>query len=317
MPLEPEVITFLKQYYNLGFPPVQECTPEEARQMLRVNSNLDDPREEVFRVTDVDIPTRSGGVRGRHYRPSAAPSLGGMMYFHGGGWVCGDLDTHDAFCRRLANACGFSVVSVDYRRAPETSFPGGTEDCFDATQWAREQAAELGIDPARLVICGDSAGGNIAAGVTLLSRDREQPLPALQVLLYPVVDADFQRSSYKEFAEGYLLTRDAMKWFWDCYVPDHGDRHSAIAAPLRAEHLGGLPPALVITAECDVLRDEGNAFAQRLREAGGAVEHTCYEGMIHGFLNRFQLFAAARTAIDQIAAAVARLECGPRGRIGE
>jgi len=214
-----------------------------------------------------------------------------VVFFHGGGWVVCDLDTHDAVCRRLALGAGAVVVSVDYRLAPEHRFPAAPDDCAAATRWAVANAASLGADPARFVLAGDSAGGNLVCAVSLRLRDEDGPRARGQLLVYPVTDhwtAGFP--SYGEFAEGYGLTRDVMAWFWDHYLGEAMDAARAAAlpaqaAPLRAPDLRGLPVALVLTAECDVLRDEGEAYAARLREAGVEATLERCAGMHHGFFN--------------------------------
>jgi acetyl esterase len=229
-----------------------------------------------------------------------------LVYFHGGGWVIGNPDTHDNLCKALANRSSARVVSVDYRLAPEHRFPAAPEDCYAATCWVAERGAEIGVDGARLAVAGDSAGGNLATVVALMARDRGGPRLRHQVLIYPVTDCDFDTPSYRDNAEGYLLTRDAMRWFWDHYLPDPDLRTNPYAAPLRAEKLAGLPPATVLTAEYDPLRDEGEAYAARLREAGVPVEATRHHGQIHGFVQLLDVFDAARRAVDELGLALRR-----------
>jgi acetyl esterase len=226
----------------------------------------------------------SGRDPDRVYYPSDSTQLPVLVWFHGGGWVLGDLDSTEFNCRRLANDVGCVVVSVDYRLAPETPFPGAIDDCFAATAWVAEFAGELGIDARRIAVGSDSAGGNLAACVAYRARTSGPPL-MFQLLVYPATDAVFDRPSYKQNAKGYLLTRDAIQWFWDCYVPNSADRQPPLAAPLRAADLTGLPPALILTAEFDPLRDEGEAYGAALAAAGVAAETQCYQGMIHDFFN--------------------------------
>jgi acetyl esterase len=226
----------------------------------------------------------------------------GFVYFHGGGWVIGSLDTHENLCKALANRSGARVVSVDYRLAPEHPWPAAPEDCYAVVRHVAECGSQFGIDGARLAVGGDSAGGNLAAVVALMARDRKGPVLRHQVLLYPVVDHDFDRPSYRENADGYLLTRDAMRWFWQQYVADPARRSEGYASPQRAEKLEGLPSATVITAEFDPLRDEGEAYAERLRAAGVAVAATRYDGQIHGFASLLDLLDAGKRAVDQIGA---------------
>jgi acetyl esterase len=239
------------------------------------------------------------------YRPAqAGASAGAVVYFHGGGWVIGSVQTHDAYCRQLADAAQCVVASVEYRRAPEHPFPAAAEDAYAAVCWLAEHARQLNMNPAKLAVAGDSAGGNLAAVAALMARDRGGPPLAFQLLIYPAVDCDFQRPSYVELADGYLLTRASMEWFWRQYVTRKEQAHDPYVAPLRARSLAGLPPALVITAEYDPLRDEGEAYALRLRDEGVEAKLSRYDGMIHGFVRRTRFFDQARLALDEVAAAI-------------
>ena len=238
----------------------------------------------------------------RIMRPQhALATLPVIVYLHGAGWVFGSTQTHDRLMRELAVGAGAAVVFPEYRLSPEARYPTALEECYSAVQWVAECGREHGMDPERLAVAGDSVGGNMAAAVTLLSRERGGPDIALQLLFYPVTDAAFDTASYHQFAEGYHLRRDAMMWFWDQYTRNPGERHEITASPLRAsiEQLKGLPPALVITAEADVLRDEGEAYANKLREAGVRVTAVRFQGTIHDFvmLNALANTAAARGAI--------------------
>jgi acetyl esterase len=228
-----------------------------------------------------------------------------MVYFHGGGWVVCDLNTHDVVCRRIARRAGAVVVSVDYRLAPEHKFPAAVVDCYAAVVWVEANAVRLGIDPNRIAVGGDSAGGNLGAVISLKSRDENGPAIALQVMVYPVTDlSSFTTSSYQEFAAGYQLTKADMEWFRDHYLPSSEDALNPYASPLLARDLRGLPPALIITAECDPLRDEGEAYARRLTAAGVPVTCTRYEGMIHPFFSFSGAIPQALDAIRQVADAV-------------
>ncbi|RPH42288.1 MAG: alpha/beta hydrolase [Burkholderiales bacterium] len=293
MALDPQVRALLDQLV-VGRPTLNLLPVEVGRRAYAESSVRLIPRPaEPVAVEDRSIAGPAGPLRVRVYAPVAAG--GGqrplVVFFHGGGWVVCDLDTHDAVCRRLCLGADAVVVSVDYRLAPEHRFPAAPDDCAAATRWAFAQAASLGADPTRVVIAGDSAGGNLAAAVALRLRDEDGPRAAGQLLVYPVTDhytAGF--ASYVENAEGYGLTRDTMAWFWDHYLggPLDADAARALspqAVPLRAADLRGLPPALVITAGYDVLRDEGEAYAKRLHEAGVAVETERFDGMHHGFFN--------------------------------
>lgn len=242
----------------------------------------DDILPPIYHVEDSAILSETGEIPIRIYRPNDDRELPLLMWFHGGGWVLGDLDTGEFKCRKLAHDVGCVVVSVDYRRAPETSFPGAIDDCFAATLWAASSADELGIDPSRIAVAGDSAGGNLAACVALRARDAELNL-VFQLLVYPVIEANFDRASYSENAEGYLLTASAMKWFWDCYVPNIADRNHPDVAPICASDLSGLPPALVMTAEFDPLRDEAENYGHTLKAAGVNAVTRRYIGMTHAF----------------------------------
>ena len=196
-----------------------------------------------------------------------------MVYFHGGGWVLGNIESHESICRAIANASGAIVVTVDYRLAPEHRFPAAAQDAYAATSWVAEHAGEFGGDPGRIAVAGDSAGGNLAAVACLLAKDRNGPRMAFQVLIYPITDYNLHNASYSQFAEGYFLTRSEMAWYWEHYVLKRDDRTHPHAAPCRVDDLSGLPPGLVITAEFDVLRDEGEAYARRLQSAGVPVTH--------------------------------------------
>jgi acetyl esterase len=253
----------------------------------------------VARTEDHDL----GGFRVRVYVPDgAAPSVP-AVYFHGGGWVLGDLETHDDLCRSLCARSGSLLAAVDYRLAPEHPFPIPFEDAYRATCWLAERASRYGSDPARLAVCGDSAGGNLAAAVAQKARDAGGPEIALQALIYPVTDADFDRASYRAYASGFGLTAANMRWFWECYL-GKGGVPGPLAAPLRAADLRDLPPAYFAMAEQDVLHDEGLAYAVRLREAGVPVRGTRYRGMNHGFLRLGALFPQALRAVDDLASAL-------------
>jgi acetyl esterase len=261
------------------------------------------PTPEVASTEDRAIPGPNGPIRIRIYRPAGAePLLPALLYFHGGGWVIGSLDTHDGICRALCARTPCVVVAVDYRLAPEHRFPSAVEDAWAATVWVAERANELMLEPGNVAVGGDSAGGNLAAVVARRARDAGLPI-SLQLLIYPVCDHDLDTPSYREHAAGVGLTRDGMAAFWDHYVPD-GDRSHPDASPLRVGDLAGVAPALVVTAEYDVLRDEGEAYAWRLEEAGVPVALTRYEGVIHGFVRIPAKIARAEPALDECAAAL-------------
>jgi acetyl esterase len=242
------------------------------------------------------------GLQMRCYRPKGTGPFPILLYFHGGGWVVGDLESHDNVCRSLARRAGAVVMSVDYRLAPEVKFPGPLDDCEWALRWADSHAADLEGDRTRIAVGGDSAGANLAAGLALRMRDRGGPRLAYQLLIYPVTDRNFETVSYKEFASGFGLTRNNMQWFWECYHP--AAELDPTAAPLRAASLKGLPPAFVLTAEFDVLRDEGEAYARRLHKEGVAVRGMRFLGMNHGFIRMGAVYPQADHALTVLATAL-------------
>ncbi len=296
MPLDPEVQPVLDMFEALGVPDPATVTPDELRAAM-VMPPPEHPTP-VARIEAREIPGADGPIAARIFYPDSddAPLL---LYFHGGGWVVGDVSSHDEVCRQLCAGAGCVVISVNYRLAPETPFPGGLEDCYAATRWAADQADALGGDAKRLVVAGDSAGGNLAAAVCLLARDRGGPDIYHQLLIYPVTDRDFDRPSYRENADGYLLTRGMMQWFWQQYLSDPDQADNPLAVPLHGD-LSGLPAATVITAGFDPLRDEGQAFAAKLIAAGVEVEHREFKGMIHGFVSMDAGLTQTAVAIDYL-----------------
>ena len=301
MPLDPEAKASLEQRAAAGLPAQHEVSPQEARAMQEAQPRS--PGPEVAAMSDHDAPGPHGDVPVRVYVPATddATPLPVCMWFHGGGWVVGNIVTNDATCQTLANSAGAIVVSVDYRLAPEHPFPVPLDDCFAATEWAVANAASFGGDASRLAVAGGSAGGNLAAAVALRARDEGAPKLAHQSLIYPVTDRDFERPSYVDNAEGYGLSRATMVYFWECYVPSEGDSANPYAAPMAADDLSGLPSAYVLTAEYDPLRDEGEAYAARLREAGVPTVASRYDGMIHGFFNAGTPFTQTWDAIAEAA----------------
>jgi acetyl esterase len=261
--------------------------------------------EPVGAVVDRTVPGAGGEVPVRIYHPAGVASgrLPALVWFHGGGWVLGSLDSADFACRRMANRAGCCVVSAGYRLAPEARFPAAVDDCFAVTRWTAAHAGDLGVDPGRLAIGGDSSGGNLAAVVTQLARDRGGPALVFQVLVYPITDHRFDTPSYRDYGDGYFLTRDAMVWLWDLYLEDAADGSSPLASPLRAASLAGLPPALVITAEFDPLRDEADAYADRLRAHGVTVDLVRYDSQIHGFFGNAMIDDGV-AALDRVSAAL-------------
>jgi acetyl esterase len=308
MPLHPEVSAFLELLAATGLRPVNELPVPEARERMRAGVALfGGDTEPVASVDDRTLPGPAGPIPIRVYNP--APEAGPLpilAYFHGGGWVVCDLDTHDNPCRVLANRSGCIVVSVDYRLAPEHPFPAAIEDAWAATTWLADHGDDVGGDPARLAVGGDSAGGNLAAAVAIRARDAQAPNLAFQLLVYPVTDHEFESQSYIDNAQGYYLTVDSMRWYWGHYLEDESHGAAVDASPLRASDLSGLPPALIITAEYDPLRDQGEAYGRRLQEAGGRATVSRYDGMIHGFWNLAGPISHARAAHLEAAETLAR-----------
>jgi acetyl esterase len=304
MPLDPQTRVLLQQMEKANLTPYEAMTPQEARRQMAVGSCFMERPPEVFSWEDREIPGPAGQLRIRHYRPSADVLMPVVVFFHGGGWVMGSIETHDVYCRQLAKAAGYAVISVNYRLAPEDKFPAGLEDAYAAIGWVSEHAAEIGVDARRIAVAGDSAGGNLAAAVALLARDRGGPRLTFQLLMYPVLDCNFDTPSYRENATGYHLTRAALIWSWGHYLKSELDGLSPYASPLRAGDLRGLPAAMILTAEFDPLRDEGEAYAARLLAAGVPVELKRYDGLIHGFARRTNVLDGAREALQDVANAL-------------
>jgi acetyl esterase len=304
MPLDPQAQALLEQMAAISAPPMHELSVEEARQAFVTFMATQAAPDPVGAARDCTIPGAAGEMPARIYSPHGPGPFPALVYFHGGGWVIGNLEAYDATCRAVTNAARCLVVAMEYRLAPEHKFPAAPEDCYAATQWVAANAASLGGDPRRIAIGGDSAGGNLAAVVAQMAHDRGEPALCHQLLVYPVTDYDFGTHSYRENADGYLLTKDDMVWFWNHYLPDSAAGSHPMASPLRAASLTGLPPAFVLTAEFDPLRDEGEAYAARLREAGVAVTLKRYHGMIHGFFSLGAMLAQGKQAIQDAGAAL-------------
>jgi acetyl esterase len=281
-------------------PPCSELGAEGLRALLR---QYPAPRltPPVLAVRDLKLQGAGGDLTVRLYTPSAAPNLPLIVYFHGGGFTICTLEMYDDLCRTLANVSGCAVASVDYRLAPETPFPGAAEDCYLALRSLATQAQALGLDPTRVAVAGDSAGANLATVTALLAREREGPALRYQALIYPCVDPACASASQREFASGYMLTRESMLWYWAQYLQSPTDAANPLAAPARAD-LRGLPAATLITAEFDPLRDEGEDYANRLQAAGVPVLGRRYLGMIHGFVSMPYLTGMANRALADVAA---------------
>lgn len=288
MTLDLQARSYLDRLVELGLRPTEELSVAGARKQAEDGAPvLFGPKESVAAIEEVEVD----GVPVRLYTPAAASGERLVVYFHGGGWVIGSLDTHDGSCRALANRSGSRVASAGYRLAPEHRFPAAVKDCWTVTRWAFDQKAAVAV-------AGDSAGGNLAAVMALRARDQGLPLVG-QALVYPVTDWQFDTASYARNAEGYGLTLPAMRWFWDHYLGGADGRHPE-ASPLRAESLAGVAPALVVVCEFDPLRDEGVAYAERLREAGVPVRLSEYEGMIHGFIRMQAFVDRSQDLLDEL-----------------
>lgn len=306
MPLDPIAAGLLQQMADAGMPPLNEQSPADARVAAEGFIALGGPGDPIAEAADRIVPGPHGDIPIRVYRPNVSTSgpLPCLVYFHGGGWVLGNVDSTDAICRAVANRAGCVVVSVEYRLSPEYKFPIPLDDCYAATEWVAANGASIGVDGSRLAVGGDSAGGNLAAVVCLRSRDTNGPSLSYQLLVYPVTDHDFATASYVANGDGYLLTKDMMSWFWGHYLNTEDDAKNPLASPLRAKDLSGLPPALVITAEFDPLCSEGEAYADALAAAGVRVTRTRYPGMIHAFWQMLAVFPDASTAATQAADAL-------------
>jgi acetyl esterase len=311
MPLDPQVQGLLDQMAASGAPPLEEQTVAEARAgmagMVALAQSAD-----VGAVEDLEVPLAGGPVPVRVYRPPgpAGPPHPLLVWFHGGGWVLGDLAFADPTARDLCARSAAVVASVDYPLAPEHPFPAAPEACLGVTRWLADHAADIGADATRLAVGGDSAGGNLAAVCALLARNRGGPALSFQLLVYPVTDCLGTFPSVRHNAERYLLTADAMLWFRDQYLPPGCDQEDPAASPIYATDLSGLPPALVVTAEFDPLRDEGEAYGKRMELAGVPVTVSRYDGMVHGFFSMTAVLDAARQAMAEAATAL-RAALGP------
>jgi acetyl esterase len=298
--LDPDMKAVLDQAAAAGGKPFHQMTPVEARTAIETMfAAFRGNPVEVGKLDDRKIPGPAGEIPVRIYTPSGSGPFGALVYFHGGGWVIGNIETHDATCRQLAAGAGCVIVSVDYRLAPEHKFPAGPEDCYAATRWVADNARSLNVDASRLAVGGDSAGGNLAAVVALMARDRGGPTLVFQLLVYPATDCADDTPSHREFAavsKDYILSRADMEWFWGYYLGPN-DRTNPIACPALAKSLANLPPALVITAEVDPLRDEGEAYAEALRRAGVKVKVKRYDGVCHGFFSMASIIGKGRQAV--------------------
>jgi acetyl esterase len=304
VPLDPPIQQMLTALEAMGRESIASGSPEHARQGFRsLTADFRNPESvpPVAAVEEVELPGPAGGLPARVYRPEVTGPVPTILFIHGGGFVIGDLDTHDNQCRALCGGVEAVVLSLDYRLAPEAPYPAAVEDCFAALQWVGAHVNQLGGDPDCLVVAGDSAGGNLAAVSAVMARDAGGPPLAAQLLIYPATDfreVEGQYPSREENAEGYFLTRADMAWFAGHYV-GHADPQDPRLSPVLTEDLAGLPPAVVVTAEYDPLRDEGEAYARALQNAGVSVTSRRYAGLIHGFFDLFPLSPAAAAAVHE------------------
>jgi acetyl esterase len=308
--LDPQARALLDKIAELGVPPTHELPVETAREFYRDRRGATQPDPvAVADTSDVDI----GPCQVRTYRPAGYEGdgpLGALLYLHGGGWTIGDLDTHDTLCRSLCNEAQVVVCSVDYRMGPEHKFPVAVDDTMAALDWLVANAQTLGVDPTRIAVGGDSAGGNLAAVAALTCRDNNGPALAMQLLIYPATDQRAGHDSHHRNGEGYLLTRATMDWFRDQYHASASEYLDWRASPLLAERHDNLPPPFVLTAGFDPLVDEGKAYAEALSQAGVAVDAVCYERQIHGFITMGRVIEEANQAVTECSQAL-RQSIGP------
>jgi acetyl esterase len=308
--LHPQARALLKLIEDSKMPPTHTLPPEMARKLYLERRTFSQPTvPDVALAEDLKAEGPHGAIALRHYRPAASSAnavLPVLVYYHGGGWVIGDLDTHDVLCRQLANASGCSVVAVDYRLAPEHRFPAAFDDSLAATYWVAREAKGLKIDASRLAVGGDSAGGNLAAAVAIAARDKADLQITYQLLIYPATDQRPGFPSRTSNGQGYLLTADTMKYFHDHYITDQASDLDWRASPLLAPSLAGLPPALVLTAGFDPLLDEGLAYAKALTDAGNRAAYLCFQRQIHGFITMGRVLDEANTAVALCAAELRR-----------
>ena len=301
--LDPYFKAMLDAAAEAGGPGIETLGPAGAREFYRGLGLDGDETYPDVALRDLTVAGGAGPIKARLYTPKSAPTPGpGLVYYHGGGWVIGDLETHDKLCRNLASSSGYRVLAIDYRLAPEDPFPASHDDAVAAANWAFEHAGEIGFDPARIAAGGDSAGGNLAAAVAIALRDAGKHKLAFQLLLYPVTQVDRTTDSLRDLAEGYFLTKAGMDWFGDCLFAGGGDRGDPRVSVLNAKSHAGLAPAFVATAGYDPLKDEGHAYAEKLKAAGVPTQHKHYPAFIHGYYQMAGLSPDAAAAVKEAAA---------------
>ncbi|MGZ3630539.1 MAG: alpha/beta hydrolase [Ktedonobacteraceae bacterium] len=302
MPLDPQAQALLEQMKAMGFTYTSDLTVTRAREMVQAMQAVRPAGEPVAHIEDRVIPGPAGEIPIRIYTPEGSGPFPILVFFHTGGWQIGNLDTQDPLCRRITNRAGCSVVAVDYRLAPEHPFPAAVDDCYEATKWVATHATEFQGDPSRVAVGGDSSGGNLAAVTALMARDQGSPKLAFQLMMFPATDFRLSTPSMEELGEGYNVTKPQMMWIRNNYLPNQAGWTNPLASPLLAPDLSGLPPALIIYAEYDPLRDDAEAYATRLKEAGVSVKASRYDGMIHDFPDLFE--EPGNRALDEIASAL-------------
>ncbi|WP_085523691.1 alpha/beta hydrolase [Tuberibacillus sp. Marseille-P3662] len=305
MVLDPQVKALLEQMEASDVPPMESLSPEQARAGFQsLNDSSTEELEPVGYLSNRVIPGPGGDLPIRIYTPEGTGPFPVLVFYHGGGWVIGDLDSHDNMCRSLTNLANTVVVSVDYRLAPEHKFPAAVDDCYTALRWVSEHPSELNIDSSHIAVGGDSAGGNLSTVVSYLTKQRGGPQLAYQLLLYPSTHISADTASHRENGEGYFLTTESMTYFRNHYLRTVEDAEDPLVSPYLIEDLSGLPPAMVVTAEYDPLRDEGEAYARRLKEAGVPVIAKRYDGMIHGFISMAEQLDKGKQALQDAAQAL-------------
>ena len=300
MPVHPQVVHYLEQLANYDVPSFDEMTPELIRSTLTPSP---EPHIPAKLIEDLTLSINEAEIPVRIYTPAdreevSASNYPALVYFHGGGWVMGTLDAYDGLCQDLAGSAGCKIISVDYRMAPEFPYPVPFEDAYAATEWISSNAHTLEIDQNRIAVGGDSAGGNLATAVALKARQSKNLNLVYQMLVYPVTNFQFDSESYQKYGSNYFLTKRAMEWFWDQYLPDESAGREVYASPLRCKDLSGLPDALVITAGYDPLYSEAVQYAEQMRQSGIQIEHINYEDMIHGFFRRSDLYDRAFESVQ-------------------